>query len=38
MGFGKLSEEIFNRIPDNSDQANFLLANPDIAVRRNISL
>ena len=37
-GFWHISEEVFNRIPDKSAHVNFLISNPDVAVRKNISI
>ena len=35
-GFWKLSEEILNRISDESEHVNYLQANRDVAMRQNI--
>ena len=35
-GFWKLSEEISNRISDDSEHVSYLLANRDVAMRQNI--
>ena len=37
-GFWNLSQEIFNRIPDNSAHINYLRQHPEVALRRHISI
>ena len=37
-GFWNLSQEIFNRIPDNSAHINYLREHPEVAMRRHISI